>query len=406
MNRNVVLYVGAFELPDRNAAAQRVRANATLLASLGYEVVLVGRNSQSGIPSNKLQRVIYPEIQMECWETGAPSGQLEWLRYITSGRFLSELVMTRYEGRVHSIVCYNYPSVAQFRIRNYARRIGAAALADVTEWYPNVHVTGIAPIIKNFDTSFRMRVVNRSMDGLITTSRLLTRFYKSVVGSIVELPTLIELNDLPRPNASPEGAPKRIFFAGAIEDKRAVSQIKGEIKDHLDWVIEMLYEVHVQGVDFHFDIFGVERKHYLDFFEGHTEFIESMGNKVVFHGRKPRNVVLESLKMADFSMFLRPSIRTTNAGFPTKFSESISFGVPVITNKLDCLEPYMEDGKNCVVVNYNDLETSVARVLHTLTMKHSLVLAMSEYCLNSRQFHPLSFRDEAQKLFPQVNRDC
>jgi glycosyltransferase involved in cell wall biosynthesis len=402
---NVVLYVGAFELPDRNAAAQRVRANATLLTSLGYKVVLVGRNSQAGFPYDKLQKSNYPEIEQECWEMGYPANKGEWLRYISSSRFLNELVAERYNGQLHSILCYNYPAIAQLSIRNLARRSGAMALADVTEWYQTVQVTGIVPLIKNLDTGFRMHVVNFSMDGLITTSRYLTRFYKSMAGNLVELPTLIDMDQEPSAFASPDGAPKRIFFAGAIEDKRAVSKVKGGLKDHLDWVIEILYQVHLNSGAFQFDIYGVERKAYIDSFESHAKLIESMGAKVVFHGRKPRNTLLESLKKADFSMFLRPNIRTTNAGFPTKFSESISYGVPVITNKLDCLEPYVEDGKNCILIDHDDIETSVARVLQALIMKQAQVLAMSEHCLKSRQFHPISFRDEAQKLFPPIERD-
>ena len=37
-----VLYLGGFELPDKNAAAQRVVANAKLLREMGFEVSFIG----------------------------------------------------------------------------------------------------------------------------------------------------------------------------------------------------------------------------------------------------------------------------------------------------------------------------------------------------------------------------
>ena len=37
-----VLYIGGFELPDKNAAAQRVITNAMLLREIGFEVSFIG----------------------------------------------------------------------------------------------------------------------------------------------------------------------------------------------------------------------------------------------------------------------------------------------------------------------------------------------------------------------------
>ncbi len=38
MDRKVILYIGCFRLPDRNAAAHRVLANAKAMAAAGYAV--------------------------------------------------------------------------------------------------------------------------------------------------------------------------------------------------------------------------------------------------------------------------------------------------------------------------------------------------------------------------------
>lgn len=400
--KNVVIYVGAFELPDRNAAAHRVRANATLLKSLGYEVVLIGRNPDPCLKFGEIRSAKYEGVDFECWELGYPTSKAQWLKYITSNQPVKNLITARYAGRLHSVICYNFPSVAQLRIRNLVRRLGGLGLADVTEWYQTLYSTNINSIIKNFDTSLRMRVLNFRMDGLITTSQFLTRYYERKFNNLVELPTLIEMADEILPFASPENGPKQIFFAGAIEDKRGVGRVVGGLKDRLNWVIELLGEADALGANFCLNVYGVAKVDYLNVIEEHQDLIQRLGEKVRFHGRQPHAIVLERLKVSDFSMFMRPDMVTTNAGFPTKFSESVTYGTPVITNMLDCLEPYMKNKENCIIVSRDDWEGSIKTVVDALSMPPSEVLRMANYCLASKTFSPAAFRQEALKLFPVV----
>jgi len=402
MKRNVVLYVGAFELPDRNAAAQRVRANATLLATLGYDVVLVGRNPDPDCPPNRLRKAKYHGIDHDCWEMGHPACQKDWLRYISSVAALGELVEREYSERVHSIICYNFPAVAQFRVRKVARRAGARAMADVTEWYQSLAPTSVSALVKNFDTWFRMRIVNPRMDALITTSRYLTRYYERWFDDLVELPTLIEHDPtgLEGLSATPDGEVKRLYYGGSVINKRALAKEKGGLKDRIDWVIELLDAVKQAGGGFRFDIYGVAREDYLEVLPHHEPLLQRLGDSVCFHGRRPRQELLDAQRRSDFSIFMRTTIRTTLAGFPTKFTESISFGTPVITNALENIAPYMNEGENCERIEYTNFEESVARISACLALPAAEVLRRKLACRQSAQFHPLSFVEEAAKLFP------
>ena len=47
LEKGLILYVGGFELPDKNAAAHRVLSNGKLLRDLGYEVSFVGITHKS-----------------------------------------------------------------------------------------------------------------------------------------------------------------------------------------------------------------------------------------------------------------------------------------------------------------------------------------------------------------------
>lgn len=46
MHKGTILYVGGFELPDKNAAAHRVLSNAKIFRELGYNVVFCGVNRE------------------------------------------------------------------------------------------------------------------------------------------------------------------------------------------------------------------------------------------------------------------------------------------------------------------------------------------------------------------------
>ena len=41
MREEVILYIGGFQLPDKNAAALRVMSNAKAFRELGYTVVFI-----------------------------------------------------------------------------------------------------------------------------------------------------------------------------------------------------------------------------------------------------------------------------------------------------------------------------------------------------------------------------
>lgn len=402
MKSNVIVYIGAFELPEGNAAAQRVRANATVLSALGYEVVLVGRNASLGYSGQQLCEKRYKEIDHKCFEMGYPKGYKEWLHYITCTAAVSNLIEREYAGRVHSIICYNFPAVAQFRIRQVARRVGARAVADVTEWYQNLRITSPSAIVKNFDTWLRMRIVNPRMDAIITTSKYLSQFYGRWFPQLIELPTLIEHepSDVTELRATPDGELKKIFYGGSIIEKKALGMEKDGWKDRIDWVIELLDAVKQSGDDFRFSIYGVTLDAYLECRPDHAALLERLGESIRFYGRKPRKCLLDAQREADFSIFMRTSIRTTLAGFPTKFSESISFGTPVITNALDNILPYMQEGENCEIIEYDNFEQSVASIKACLALPAAEVLRRKLACRRSALFHPLSYVDEANKLFP------
>lgn len=387
-DRPTIVYLGNFELPDGDAAALRVRSNAAIFRALGYRVVLLGVTRQDRV-GGSLVSLGTDGDGIEMFAMPYPAGTLDWMRRIVSTMPL-DLIMDRAAiGNLAMTICYNFPALAQWRISRKARKLGAAAAADITEWYARLRNDSIASVVKNVDTLARMHAVNARMDGLITVSPYLTNFYRRRrhTGPIVEVPTLMPHRAAAElPARRPDDAPARLFFAGSGFDPALAAKGTEGLKDRLDWVLALLAGAKSKGARFHLDIYGVTREDFLVIAPGCRDQVEELADMVTWHGRVANSALLEVLRAADFSIFMRRQTRVTIAGFPTKFSESISHGTPVITNAMPSLAPYMKAGKTGFVLDPADHEGAVAKLTEILSMPVTEIMEMKRYCRESKLF--------------------
>ncbi|MEP2101082.1 MAG: glycosyltransferase [Parasphingorhabdus sp.] len=389
--RRTIVYIGGFELPDKNAAAQRVITNAQIFQKLGYRVLLVGLSK-----NRQANGHLYPaesgESGLEAWEMGYPSNQVNWLRQILSDAPLRKLILLTDIANLHTVICYNHPAVSQWRIAHLARQHGALAVADCTEWYSKRHWGSVSGIVKNLDVMLRMHYVNWRMDGLITTSPFISGFYRSSRKPIVEIPTLMAPNRTEQtPIVDRSNGITRLFFAGTGFDKASASESADGMKDRLDWVFDVLHRAKLLGARFHMDLYGVDLDQYRELVPEQVTILDDMQDDLSFHGRQPRKLLLETLPKAAFSIFFRKETRTNLAGFPGKLSESISYGTPVITNPMPSSSQYLIEQQTCHLVEITDFDKAAAKIVELFAQSDSQVNAMKSYCYNSKVFHYQSF---------------
>jgi len=399
MQKNIILYVGGFELPDKNAAAQRCVSNAKIFRDLGFEVVLLGVDKTN---CRSLHESEY--FGFTCWSIPYPKSTKAWLSYITSLNQVDHLLGEKYLDQVFAVICYNYPAVSQYRIRNLAKKHGTFALADVTEWYSASGDTFLRKGIKWLDTTLRMRGVNFLMDGLITTSKYLSAFYQEKI--LVELPTLFDKYEqgFKKLEASNEVG-YTIMYAGSPFDVSLASKDRRSVKERLDLVIDTMYRLKLDGLNFTLNIFGVRKVDYLKVYPEDSNKLEKMGNQVVFHGRRPHRVILENIVISDFTIFLRDVNRVTLAGFPSKFSESITYGTPVITNLISNIEPYIAEGGNCYLVDIDDKEKRYEKLKLILAMSREEVKIFKKFCLDSITFDYSSFTERVDVFIKTLKKN-
>lgn len=384
-----MIYIGGFELPDGNAAAQRVRNNAGILRALGYRVVLLGVSR-----SRSYDRKVYPadagDSDVEAWETGYPVSKSDWFDTIRADWPVRQLFGNgALEATdISAIICYNHPAIAQVKLAQLARDCGALALADCTEWYAKRSWTSVANIVKNVDVAARMHWINQRMDGIITTSPYMSRHYGANGMPVVKIPTLIDHMSGSSAAALRESGPLPLFAVASGFAERARAQ---DIHDRIDWILELLNTVVDDVPPFVLRIAGVDRERYLSVFPDHAAIIARLGKRVDFLGRIPRSQLLEGLQEAAFAFVLRHESRVTLAGFPGKYSESVSFGTPVIINRIPSVEPYHIEARTGFLIDTDNPGKAAGALCRVLNRDRLEIAEMKRYCRESRIFSAESF---------------
>ncbi len=109
-----MIYIGGFELPDKNAAAQRVISNAKALHETGYNIILVDidRDCEKDIL----------ETKSECF------GFTRYSMKYTNKRLISitdliAIIKIYMNDQLYIIRAYNYPGIALLKMLRYCKKI-------------------------------------------------------------------------------------------------------------------------------------------------------------------------------------------------------------------------------------------------------------------------------------------
>lgn len=364
-----VLYIGGFEMPDKNAAAQRVMANAFLLREMEFEVKFIG-------PTKDRINSVAEANGFKCEYVDYPKGVGMWLKYITD--FVSTEKILVYKPDY--VVLYNFPAVASLKILKICHKNGIKVIHDLTEWESS---RGWSPreIIRKMDIMLRMRYCMKKMDGVIAISRYLYNQYKDYTKCIMVPPTV----DLSNPKWNRErelntGKNVNLVYAGTAGFGN---------KDKLDVIINAIKSFPTIKLT----VIGMTLEQYE---QGYGNMPKDCVN-VEFRGRVPHTEAVKAVCDADFQMLIRDNTLKNKAGFPTKFVESMSCCTPLIATLTSNIGEYLKDGENGFVV---DGEQTLFKVFsRILTMTENDIKAMKQHCKDFMGFDYRGYKSEFFKLF-------
>lgn len=356
----VILYIGGFELPDKNAAAHRVLSNAKIFRENGKEVIFIGIDKELRYGSPVLKTRI--NIQgFESYAIAYPNGKKEWIDYLTSiNNFLTVINNSK---AIEAVILYNFQAVAMFKLMKYCKKNQIKCYADVTEWRSAKGEKLLYRILKDSDTWYRMHILHKKMDGLIVISKYLEHYYRGFTKTLY-LPTLTDTSE-PKWNNFYKKDRSKLRFVYAGNPGR---------KDRLDILVEALKKV---DVEFVLDVIGITLEQYLAYYPNHKAILNNC-KSIVFHGRLSHLETIEYVKQANYSCFFRENDRVSKSGFPTKFAESISCGTPVLTNNTSNISDYISKGENGICVNSFD-SSEISEVINNLPFEMTVNKNLFDY---------------------------
>ena len=356
-------------MPDGNAAAHRVMANAKLLREMGFDISFIGplKNGMTKTETSAGFPVKYIPY---------PTGTKAWIRYITTFVETREIEAARPDY----VVLYNFPAIASLKIISYCHKHDIKVIHDVTEW-ESEQQWNVRALIRRLDISLRMKYCIKKCDGVIAISRYLYDYYKKYVHTILVPPT-VDLKDgkWERGRSLNVGSPIRLVYAGTAGAGQ---------KDRLDLIIREVSKLS----RIHMDIIGMTKDQYESSF---GQIPEPLTN-IAFHGRVPHKVALEAVKNADFQFLIRDNNLKNNAGFPTKLVESMACGTPLIATPTSNICDYIKDGENGFVVSEQRTLNSIISTIPDL--QKDQILEMKRRCLNYDGFDYQNFKEEFKLLF-------
>ena len=171
MQKGTILYMGNFELPDKNAAAHRVMNNSKIFRELGYNVAFLGT-----VRDERFDGIRRSDYDENIFEEAYPTGTKQWVKHIFDTTNI--LALAKHYDDVCFVIVYNTPFATFKAVKKAFSKEGIKVAYDCTEW--NSFAEGSLPkrLYKKFDeTQIRNRLYKKC-DDIIVISKLMESKYK------------------------------------------------------------------------------------------------------------------------------------------------------------------------------------------------------------------------------------
>lgn len=318
-----IAYVGAFSTPPSDAPSARVYGIGRALRLSGHEVAFIGR------------------------EMGEPAGWHDGFAFRSRPRrsrlvsFLSEVLGGDYLDRLRGlprppdlVIFYGGFLPMSLRVARHCRRHGIATAADVVECYEPSHVPlgALGPFRWNADLKFSW--FTPALGHVICISRWLDEHYRSRGCRTVQVPPMLDVAAIGFRETS-GSAGLRFGYAGNPGKK-----------DLLGNVLAAVAQLRREGIPATVRLIGVSPAAAAENLRWCGQPAMDLDGVAEFTPKVTADKVPALLSECDFLPLLRPPLRYAQAGFPTKLTEAMACGLPVVANLTSNLDDYLVDGTN------------------------------------------------------------
>lgn len=344
-----VLFIASFGFPNYDAGATRLTMLARALRMKGCHVELCGVGDE----------VQFDGLICHTLNPGRSNRLFNWLAYRTLG-LRSALFVRRHIKEFDSIVVSALPSNAIEFIKSLCLKRGVTLAVDCTEWYTPEEFKGGESDRSYLDHTRLITEVIDSRIKVIAISSYLERYFSNKGCNVLRIPSVLDVKELSSDGqAGRDCGHTRIVYAGSPGKK-----------DSLWLILQAIISLSSEDQErIKFDIYGVDQRSLSAMIPDGMRVPAC----VRAYGRVPRETILEALHDCDFTVLMRdPSQRFAQAGMPTKVTESLGAGVPVIANITSDLGDYLIDDKTAFVVPDYSAEAFAETLVRALSSSDAM----------------------------------
>lgn len=339
--RNALILVNPY-FPTGVAISSRMLNFGRLLRDAGWKVhVITGHHVDSSIEVGRVYEI--EGISYQVTSARKPSG----IDTFIGDRSFIKALKSYFAGNRVDCVFMNATSELFRAVASLCKKNNSRLYVEQCEWLDLSNYKFGKADIRYLNTKSLRASGFKDATGVISISRLLNDHYRSIGKKTIRIPTILDIQNTRFSEIISNPDRKiHIVFAGSL----------GGSKELMKPIIEALASNERYRKRIIFDVYGPSREQILTNIGGASELLDTAGESVVIHGRIPQEEIPEVYLHSDYLIFVRPQRRSSDAGFPTKFAESMAVGTPVITNNTGDVGLYLRDGENGYLLTNNTTE--------------------------------------------------
>lgn len=383
-----VAYVGPFLFPWGQAGSRRVYGIAKSLVESGVKVIVAGGSHEpaalaaledGAVSGGSLWHIGLGELP----RPGSSYPVKVWKLFVDSGARTVKWLSAMPTKPTHLVV-YGQSAPFMLRVFRWCRRNDVKIIVDIVEWYDPSQMKGgrFGPFY--ISAKLAMHFFFPRCDGIIAISSLLAEHYSAKMCKVIRIPPTLDVQRVALvPQGQRKSRPRRLELVYAGTPGK---------KDLLRSIALGIAEVDPHGTHVHLVVLGPSQEEVGEILGGSEApaFMDVLG-------MVPQIDVAEVLASADFSVLLRAPLRFAQAGFPTKFVESMASGTPVIGNLTSDLGKYFHDGVEGLVCKDHSPNAFADTLRRALSLSSAELNAMKVAARN-RAINSFDFRVYSRAL--------
>jgi glycosyltransferase involved in cell wall biosynthesis len=372
-----IIYTGPFRFPDGDAAAARVLNNARCLRLLGHKVEFLSfggayRNEDKTDDGFYYDGFLYRITDDIDLSDGALKSRFANLvaKGVNAFRVLRQLPVVP-----DVIIVYNPALVLTWRLIRFVRQNNISLITDISECYHPDEFPGGRWMPIAWMNELNIRCMLKAVKNKILISSFLDRMYTRSHNLV--LPPLVDMQEMKWKGTDvtrliPPFNGITCIYAGTPSRK-----------DQVLFVLDALLLATQKGAMIRLVFLG----------DGLEALKEKMCraematcvDRVIFPGRVPQDLIPACYQASDFSLLFRETNRKNEAGFPTKFVESMASGTPVICNLTSDINKYMVAEENGFILTSTTAEELAMVFVRLSTVDNKELNSLKKSALNTAQ---------------------